>query len=202
MNKLFISLIIILFSINSLQARPISYKGGYTLMQDNFNRVHFHYSPNIKNSIGLFMEKYSDFAIGGFQWNHLLYRKNTKNSQTNLYMKYALGTNKGDFYNSINIAGDSETRKYFGSFDSKLEFLQGKKYLATNSVKFGFAPYIAEYNNLHTWLMLKIKNKKNYINDTNLTEIIPMVRLFKGDYLFELGVSLEGELNFGYIIRF
>ena len=57
MNKLILRcfFLSVLIFITKSHARPISYAGGWTIMQMNdFNKhsFHFHYSPSIKYSIG------------------------------------------------------------------------------------------------------------------------------------------------------
>ena len=49
-----------IFIFFEVYARPVSYPGGVTLMQINdgyFSNLHLHYSPSIKYSVGLKIEK-------------------------------------------------------------------------------------------------------------------------------------------------
>ena len=78
-------------------ARPVSYAGGWTVMQDNngmYSSLHLHYSPTATDSIGLYTENNWDMdaVFTGLQYNRLVKRWNAPQSQGNLYLKLgALG---------------------------------------------------------------------------------------------------------------
>ena len=75
----------------------------------------------------------------------LLDRKNTKESQRNLYVTASLSTKRNDeFYYGIH--GDWETRRYFKSF-SMLDKRTNQKDYTENELQMGIAPYLGEYNN-------------------------------------------------------
>ena len=57
--------------------------------------------------------------------------------------------------------------------------------------RIGVAPYIGEFGDLHTWLILQAEHFPYAGRQITLT---PMVRLFKGPALVELGSSLQGDL--------
>ena len=83
-------IIILLISNLELEARPISYSGGSTLMafSDNMrDSVYFHYSPSYKYSIGIesINDKFFDDKYSYMRFTYLLNRKNTQDSQRNLY---------------------------------------------------------------------------------------------------------------------
>ena len=66
-----------IFIFSEVDARPVSYPGGVTLMQMNdgyFSNLHLHYSPSIKYSIGLKIEKnrVEKWTFLGMQYNNLL----------------------------------------------------------------------------------------------------------------------------------
>ena len=149
---------IIIFFIANAEARPISYNGGHTVMvlSDNIkNSMYYHYSPTYKYSIGvefledkLFNKNYSFLRL-----TYLINRKNTKNSQRNLYFQSGINPErtKNIFYG---IHGDWETRRYFIGFDfKKVESINQN--FSEQKYQIGFAPYLGEYGDLHTWIMLK-----------------------------------------------
>ena len=109
MNKQFLSwfFLITLFCIKSAISRPISYPGGWTIMQMNdFNRhsVHFHLSPSVKYSIGYRGEYWrkKEWQFHGTQLNYLIKRFNTPKSQANLYLKSGAGLAVSDYKNLNN----------------------------------------------------------------------------------------------------
>ena len=75
---------------NSVNCRPISYPGGWTLMQmNNFNRhsVHIHFSPSVNYSVGYRAEYWrkKEWQSHNTQINYLIKRYNMPKSQANLY---------------------------------------------------------------------------------------------------------------------
>ena len=69
----------------------------------------------------------------------------------------------------------------------------------TQSARVGVAPYIGNYGDLHTWLMLQIEHSPESEDHYTVT---PMVRLFKDVHLFEAGMNTRGEVLFNYIFRY
>jgi hypothetical protein len=210
MQRLFLVLFL-LSLVDTAQARPISYTGGITLMQRNNwerSKLHLHYSPSPKDSLGLVFQNYNDGGRKdfGLQWNHLLWRKNTKGSQANLYSKIIGG-----------IARDSELKEPFVNFKLSADWETRKHFLAANtgyehagefddgSVHFGgrigVAPYVADSGALHTWLMLQVEHHPEQKDEDNRFLITPLIRVFKSNYLGELGVNQNGDVMFNFVIR-
>lgn len=192
-------------------ARPISYPGGWTLMTQNdweINRVHVHYSPSKNYSIGVASEYYrqDEIKTHNLQWNHLLLRRNTSKSQANIYLKtqggVALKDSKYEPNIRMHVAGDWETRRYFtsyhvgglyqGSFD-KGSLHQGGR--------LGIAPYLGEYGELHTWLMIQAEHHPQEEDTSDKFRVTPLIRLFKGSFLAEIGVDDERKVLFNFIYR-
>ena len=210
-------------------ARPISYPNSWTLMQQyNWEKtqIHIHYSPNCKNSIGFLGAYYSNKKerLYALQWNHLLHRKNKKNSQANLYSKVHLGIldgksislpfsqgNAGNqlnsrnerFHGSIALSYDWETRKHFFLCMTEVEYEDSPStYSFHHKARIGIAPYVAPYGKLHTWLMLQFENHPEEIDPGNRLIFTPILRFFKGDILCEIGLNSNNQLLFNSIMRF
>ena len=87
-----ISIISILMILSGVvDARPISYPGGSTIMGRHDalqNSLYYHYSPTYKLAIGL--ETVNDYTFDEtyslVRMTYLLHRKNTAQSQRNLYL--------------------------------------------------------------------------------------------------------------------
>ncbi len=62
----------------------------------------------------------------------------------------------------------------------------------------GVAPYIGDYGDLHTWLMIKVK-ENSY---TNTSSLYPLVKLFKGSALIEFGYSDSANWDVHLMYRF
>ena len=203
---------LLFFSTMSMIGRPISYPSGWTIMQMNnweLSRIHIHYSPNKNNSIGITSENYNEserYNIN-LQWNYLLGRKNTRNSQANLYLKNKTGVafenDKKEPNISIGIAGDWETRRYFVSYEAVGHYARDLDNGSFHqSGRIGIAPYLAEYGSTHTWIMLQAEHHPEEKNKNNQVIFTLIMRILKGDYLGELGINTNGDAMFNWIVRF
>lgn len=191
-------------------ARPISYSGGYTLMQSNnpfSNSIHAHYSPKYNYSLGYRGEyfRHQNVAFNGLQLNNLLKRWNLPSAQGNIYLKSAIGDIHKSSNNAlagfIGLATDFETRKYLISYNNR--YYKSDKNIFSQfqqSARLGFAPYVVNYDNIHSWIILEITHNPT----SNIDQIVttPLIRAFKGLHLAEFGVSFNKRLTFNYIMRF
>ena len=193
-------LFFILVSSN-VEARPISYSGGSTLMMfsDNMkDSLYYHYSPSYKYSVGIenLKDKNLRDDYSYLRFTYLINRKNNLHSQRNLYFQSGLSSKSGNdlFYG---IHGDWETRRWFLGFDTKKVENRLKSY-NQNHVQIGFAPYLGEYGDIHTWLMLK--TKKTSIKDKRSS--YPALKFFKGNTLLEFGYNNKTDWDIHLMYRF
>ncbi|MBK8197816.1 MAG: hypothetical protein IPK75_05545 [Acidobacteria bacterium] len=181
-------------------ARPVSYAGGWTLMQENngmYSSLHAHYSPTATDSIGLYVEQNWDMdqTFTGLQYNRLVRRWNAPQSQGNVYFKLGAGVadpfegGDAELASFAGLAADWETRRLFVSYDVRARDF-GPDESVSHSARIGAAPYVAEFGDLHTWLMLQVDNNPEADEPVTLT---PLVRLFQGPFLLEAGYTLEEE---------
>ena len=201
------------FALN-VAARPISYSGGTTIMQKNGvfkNQLHIHYSPSYKYSIGYKGEYHrkDKIALNGMQLNNLLKRWNLPAAQGNIYLKSAIGNasqkisgiSNNELYGFAGIAADFETRKYFVSYENKYYKSNGNIIgYFTQNARIGVAPYVANYGSLHSWIMIQATHTPEFSGDELV--FTPLLRLFKGVHLAELGVSSNKRFLFNFIVRF
>ena len=200
MGMYFYILFFILVSSN-VEARPISYSGGSTLMMfsDNMkDSLYYHYSPSYKYSVGIenLKDKNLRDNYSYLRFTYLINRKNSLHSQRNLYFQSGLSSKSGNdlFYG---IHGDWETRRWFLGFDTKKVENRLKSY-NQNHVQIGFAPYLGEYGDIHTWLMLK--TKKTSIKDKRSS--YPALKFFKGNTLLEFGYNNRTDWDIHLMYRF
>ena len=193
-------LFFILVSTN-IEARPISYSGGSTLMMfsDNMkDSLYYHYSPSYKYSVGIenLKDKNLRDDYSYLRFTYLINRKNSLHSQRNLYFQSGLSSKSGNdlFYG---IHGDWETRRWFLGFDTKKVENRLKSY-NQNHLQIGFAPYLGEYGDIHTWLMLK--TKKTSIKDKRSS--YPALKFFKGNTLLEFGYNNKTDWDIHLMYRF
>ena len=196
-----IKIIILLIISFGLDARPISYSGGSTIMSfsDNIkDSLYYHYSPSYKYSVGIenIRDKYFNDNYSYVRFTYLLNRKNTENSQRNLY--FQSGINSEGFNKSFyGMHGDWETRRLFVGFGLK----ETKRKIHDYSEQYyqiGVAPYLGDYGDLHTWIM--IKAKENSLE--NKWSTYPVLKFFKGNVLVEFGYGEKTEWDVHLMYRF
>lgn len=194
------------------EARPVSYPGGWTVMQKNDhdkNSLHFHYSPTAKESFGYRGEilRESQTQFHALAYTRLLKRWNMPAAQANTYLKVNTGVAEKDeeikAAASIGFAADYETQRIFFSYENR--------YLAvddfdgvdvggfTQNFRVGIAPYIGGYDDLQTWLMFEVEHSPES-EDHYIT--MPIVRFFYREYMAEIGVSDQKDVLFNWIVRF
>ena len=214
--KKFILLDIFFFlfiSMPKLEARPISYPGGWTIMQMNdlnVHSVHVHYTPSTKYSFGYRGEYWrkKDWQFHGGQFNYLINRLNNPRSQANLYFKTGLGVALSDFRDLENkiepaifsgISFDWEDRRYFTKYENRIHYSSEIDKFFIQKGRIGIAPYIGNYGDLHTWLMFQVDHIPKQKNKIVYT---PILRFLKAEILTEIGFSNLGDLMFNYVKRF
>ena len=195
------------------EARPVSYPGGWTVMSMNDgvkNSLHIHFSPTAKTSLGHRLEYYpsKELSLHALQVNKLLKRWNKPNSQGNFYLKTGLGLSFSDLgvrndENGITafagIATDWEDRRRFVSYENRYTKINSIDDFFQQSTRVGWAPYVGDYGDLHTWLMLQVE----HMPEANETYIItPLIRFFKDVHLIETGISDRRDFLFNYIFRY
>lgn len=215
MLKQYIALfcLIVVFSNKEANSRPISYPGGWTIMQMNdFNRhsIHVHLSPSKYYSLGYRGEfwRKKEWQFHGIQLNFLIKRFNTRKSQANFYLKNGAGFAISDyeyFDKKIEpnlfsgISFDWENRQYYISYQNRLNYNSKIDNFFAQKARIGYAPYKGNYGDLHTWIMLQVESMSKTRNKIIYT---PLLRIFKGDYLAEAGLASHKHFMFNFIKRF
>jgi len=191
-------------------ARPVSYPGGWTVMQRNngdFSSLHAHWSPTAKDSIGVYTEHNwgEDFQFTGLQYNRLLKRWNGPGSQANTYLKLGVGQadpfgpEGAELSTFAEFSADWETRRWFTSYSGRA-IDWGEDASVRHAARVGVAPYIGDYGDLHTWLMVQVENHPDTNEPLRTT---PLVRFFYDVQLIEIGYTVETEeILFNWIVRF
>ncbi len=193
-------------------ARPVSYPSGTTFMQMNDtdrSSLHLHYSPSIRYSVGYKGEYWQDddWQFHGVQLNYLAKRWNRPASQANVYFKSGFGlahfeSVPEDDSNTAGFTGismDWENRRYFTQYENRYTDAGGEENFFMQKARLGIAPYIGDYGDLHTWIMLQVDHNPK---KTDAVVNTALVRLFKSDYLAELGVNEDGDALFNFVVRF
>lgn len=113
--------------------------------------------------------------------------------QSNLYV----GVGGGGML-TTSIEGDFETRKIYLSLRAQGWGPETKDPLTYVRARLGFAPYLSEMNGLHTWVVFQAEHH----TWARVTDLIPMLRFFYQNVLFELGSSFRGRTQFNFVTEF
>jgi len=192
-------------------ARPVSYAGGWTLIEDTDRQSTtglLHYTPDASYSLGARIEwdRRDDVLFTGAQATWLAKRWFGEDYQANLYLWGSAGVaqgvgnnpNEADFGAQAGVMADWETRRLFVSYRASVQDFGSLDKSAMQAARFGFAPYEGDTGDLHTWLMIEVDNRPDNPEPWGVT---PLVRFFYGSALFEAGWSLTDDqplLNLQY----
>ena len=185
LRKLFA--LIILFS--AIYAHPVVFKNGkvFWLTQNpNFNDLRFGVSRTSNWLIGgRFLEdRKSNETFALINNNYLAKRWNNRNSQANFYLLSSAGMNtkNSEIMGTLGLHLDWEDRQFMVM--QMLEYFSHNSSLVSNS-RLAYSPYKVDYNRMSTWLIAQYKVE--YQNEEYKHMFIPVIRLFKGNYLVEFG---------------
>ncbi|HVK60440.1 MAG TPA: hypothetical protein VM432_02770 [Bdellovibrionales bacterium] len=198
------------FAAHSAQAHPVTYQGATGVMTWNQPFMSDHwitYSFRRDMAIaGRFMRMEMQDGqqnYSGLQLNYLLKRWNGDDYQANIYVYGGGGVATFDEQNSGAYFGgfeaDAEDRKFFSLI--KAEYMKptaGDDFGHVEG-RLGVAPYEAEYNEIASWFMVQAQwhptLEKKFV-------VTPLARLFYKSFLFETGVSLEGDWMMNFMFHF
>lgn len=194
---------------DSAEAKPISYVDGFMVMQENDETGHtlsLDYTIDPKLAVGLYAKKErggDEFFTVGPQVNYLLKRWNLPHGQGNIFGMTGAGVSRfhGDEEASAwtSILADYETRRIFTSYEIRGMYAGDIEKSLWQRGRVGFAPYLANYDDLNTWLMLQVDHHPAK-DDTVV--VTPLVRLFYKTTLVEAGYSSNNHVMFNWVLQF
>jgi hypothetical protein len=196
-------LLVCIILLNSISAHPVIFKNGkvfWVSQSTKFNDLRLGISKTNKWLIGgrILQDRRSDETFALLNNNYLAKRWNSKNAQANIYILSSVGINtkNSESMGTVGVHGDWENRQ--------LMVMQMFEYFSHNSSwmsgsRLAYSPYTVDYTKMSTWLIAEYQVE---YNDNNLSYMfIPVVRLFKNNYLFEIGSN--GDNSFlSFMIHF
>ena len=134
----------------------------------------------------LLEDRKTDEAFALINNNFLAKRWNSRNSQANLYLLTSVGLNtkNSEPMGSLGIHGDWENRQIM-VMQMLEHFSHNSSIVATTRI--AYSPITVDYSKLSTWLIAQYRIE--YKDQEYSYMFIPVVRLFKKNYLFELGFN-------------
>lgn len=211
------------WALGTAYAHPVSYKGSRGLIgsyspalshnQFNYSFKHWFATGihHIQSSV------WSDTRASFVSANILLKRWNTSGLQANIYS--VVGVGRSHLGSSDESAGlgavrfDIEDRNYYFLSKHLRVFNKKQTDLEQTVVRAGFAPYVEQFDGIHSWLILEFQ-RLNFVDidlgvgDTNITigrdleDVTVFLRIFYKNLLFEIGQSFDGVTKFNYVTFF
>lgn len=192
----------------SAEARPVSFPDGLMAMTTNDgmeNSAMLSYSPTARDAYGIRTDymRNDETWLHTLTYNRLLKRWNASDSQANFYLMTGAGI--GDDHGDIAPAGfagieaDWESRRYYVSYENRFIASEVNDQYFDQKARVGIAPYIADYDAVHTWFMMQVQN--NPSSDDKFV-VTPLVRLFNTEVLTEVGYSSNNTLLFNATWQF
>lgn len=191
------------------EAKPISYVNGLMVMQENDETGHtisLDYTIDPKIAVGMYAKKESgdkDFFTIGPQVNYLVKRWNMPGAQGNIFNMTGAGVlrfNGDDEFSAwTGFLADYETRRVFTSYELRGMYAGDIEKSVWQRARVGFAPYLANYEDLNTWLMLQVDHHPAKEDSVVVT---PLVRFFYKTTLVEAGYSSNNHVMFNWVLQF
>lgn len=197
-----------LSSSASVQARPVSYPDGWMFMTMNNGSEYSNmlsYSATAQYAVGVrsdYLRKDQDW-VHTLTYNRLLKRWNAPDSQGNLFLQTGAGAayhgDEIDPAATLGIEADWETRRIYFLYENRYIYAADVERSFSHKARVGVAPYLGNYDAIHTWLMVQVDHQPNERDNVVVT---PFVRLFTQELLGEAGISNKGDVMFNVTYQF
>jgi len=199
-KKLFLSFLFCSY----LFSHPVIFKGGkvfWITQQPNSFDFRFGKSLSANWLVGgrFYEDKSTNESFGLIINNYILKRWNNPDSQANLYLLSSIGSEieTSKTLASLGIHADWEDRRFMT--------MQMAEYYSHSSMwmldtRLAISPYLVDYTKMSTWL---IAHYKISIKDGKQTsELLPIIRLFKSNYLIEFGANKDNDAFLSFMLHF
>lgn len=205
----FLTILFTTFLSRHADAKPLSYVGGTMVMQENDETGHtlsvdYTFDPHF--ALGLY-SKYElnqeEFWMAGPQLNTLLKRWNLPEGQGNLFLMTGGGEARQGSRTEpaawMTLLGDYETRRLFFSYESRFMYARGIEKSVWQRAYAGFAPYLADYEQLNSWLLLRVDHHPAKHDHFVVT---PVIRFFYKTIWLEAGYSSNNHVMVNWTVQF
>jgi hypothetical protein len=191
------------------QAKPLSYVGGTMVMQENDETgytLSLDYTFTPVTALGFYIkreENGKEILMLTPEFNTLLKRWNLPNGQGNIFNMTGVGlahyrdNNQPCLWTAF--LADYESRRWFFSYEPRFVWDGDIEKSFWQRARIGIAPYLANYKDLNTWLMLQVDHHPAKHDHFVAT---PLIRFFYKTYLFEVGYSSNQHIMVNWQIQF
>ena len=205
-----LSALFLIFSFEA-HAHPVVYKDAFGVMSYNSQEANelmltYSFTPHVAAAMTYLREAKSEFYIP--RANFLLQRWNNEGSQGNIYLSGGYGAEK---YNSKNydtalaeLIADWESRQYLVAVEeqyfhrsNKDNPLLSKEDFSKSKLRLGFAPFLADYNDLNVWYIAEFSSN----NENPQIQTTQYFRFYMKNVLWEVGAGFDGSLAFNFMLH-
>lgn len=191
------------------QAKPLSYVGGIMVMQENDETGHtlsLDYTFTRTHAFGIYLkqeENGKEILILTPELNTLLKRWNLPDGQANIFnmtgagLAHYRGNNEPSLWTAF--LADYESRRWFFSYEPRFVWNGDIEKSFSHRARVGIAPYLANYSDLSTWLMLQVDHHPSKHDHFVAT---PLIRFLYKTYLLEVGYSSNQHIMVNWTIQF
>ena len=176
-------------------SHPVIWKNGSVIsssFKSTVKSIYAHHSLSHRFALGFHGIDIKGSKYAMLQSNVLVKRWNQHQSQANIYLFSGIGSGINDSQNAVLHIGtqfDWETRKLYTQFSAHSYISKNRSDIL--SARVGFSPYLAEYDGIHTWVILQVDDLIQ--NHQHHMSIMPVLRIFKHNVLFELGYDFHSD---------
>jgi hypothetical protein len=171
---------------------------GYTLSIDYTFDPHF--------ALGIY-SKYEinqhEFWMAGPQLNALIKRWNLPDGQGNIFSMTGAGMARQGSNNQpaawAALLADYETRRWFFSYEPRITYAGDIEKSFWQRAHAGFAPYLANYDQLNTWLLIRVDHHP--AKDDHFV-VTPVLRFFYKTIWLEVGYSSNNHVMVNWTMQF
>lgn len=212
MPMLAAALAALLLATGSAAARPVSWPGGWTLIQEldpDTVSVLLHHTPSRHWSVGarLMHLRAEDRSLAGVQATWLVRRWNQPAAQANLYLSGLAGAAREEAGDGrllwpagmAEVQADWETRRVMLMGRGRLLASGPSGAEAMLMARAGLAPVLADYGGVHPWLFAELGWRSA---GRERWQPALLARVFWRTLLLEAGVTDRGGLLLNSQIRF
>ena len=199
----------IVAAASSGDAKPLSYVGGTMVMQENDETGHtlsLDYTFTPTEALGIYIkqeENGKEILMLTPEINTLLKRWNLPDGQGNIFNMSGAGAAlyHGDTQPCLWTAFlvDYETRRWFFSYEPRFVWDGNIEKSVWQRAYIGVAPYLANYDELNTWFLIRVDHlpaKHDHFVAT------PVIRFFYKTLWLELGYSSDNQVMVNWTVQF
>ena len=209
-TKTFLTLLLTtLAAVVTSEGKPLSYVGGTMVMQENDETGHsisIDYTFNPRFALAIY-SKYEinqdEFWTAGPQLNTLIKRWNLPDGQGNIFNMTGAGVARQGSRNEpaawTTFLADYETRRLFVSYEPRFMYARDIEKSVWQRAYAGFAPYLANYDQLNTWALIRIDHHPAKHDHFVVT---PVIRLFYKTIWLEAGYSSNNYVMVNWTVQF